>query len=91
MKVRSVHRHIEGKVIEWLDYMLIHWQTINDEIMFNSDLSSQLRHDLVVQVNLGCLQRVRLFDECEPCLLIELVRDVVRWHRTRVVTVLVCL
>jgi hypothetical protein len=40
----------------------------------NSDLSVELRKDLAIKVHLESLQQVTLFNDCEPNLLVELVK-----------------
>ncbi|CAF1413050.1 unnamed protein product [Rotaria sordida] len=73
MKFRSVNRKLEQKVIKWLDYLYTNRQVLNEEMVLNSDLSVELCKDLAVKVHLESLQRVTLFHDCEPNLLIELV------------------
>ena len=73
MKFRSVNRKLEKKVIKWLDYLYTNRQVLNEEMVFNSDLSVELRKDLAIKIHLESLQRVTLFDDCELSLLIELV------------------
>ncbi len=74
MKFRSVNRKLEQKVIKWLDYLYTNRQVLNEEMVLNSDLSVELRKDLAVKVHLESLQQVSLFHDCEPNLLIELVK-----------------
>ena len=74
MKFRSVNRRLEQKVSKWLDYLYSNRQVLNEEKVLNSDLSVELRKDLAIQVHLESLQRVKLFDDCETNLLVELVR-----------------
>lgn len=74
MKFRSVNRKLEQKVIKWLDYLYTNRQVLNEEMVLNSDLSVELRKDLAVKVHLESLQQVKLFHDCEPNLLIELVK-----------------
>lgn len=73
MKFRSVNRRLEQKVTKWLDYLYSNRQVLNEEKVLNSDLSVELRKDLAIQVHLESLQRVKLFDDCETNLLVELV------------------
>lgn len=73
MKFRSVNRKLELKVIKWLDYLYTNRQVLNEEMVLNSDLSVELRKDLAIKVHLESLQQVKLFNDCEPNLLIELV------------------
>ena len=73
MKFRSVNRKLEAKVIKWLDYLYTNRQVLNEEMVLNSDLSVELRKDLAIQVHLQSLKQVKLFDDCEPNLLVELV------------------
>jgi hypothetical protein len=74
MKFRSVNRKLEQKVIKWLDYLYTNRQVLNEEMVLNSDLSVELRKDLAIKVHLESLQQVTLFNDCEPNLLIELVK-----------------
>ncbi|CAF3671992.1 unnamed protein product [Rotaria sordida] len=73
MKFRSVNRKLERKVIKWLDYLYTNRQVLNEENVLNSDLSIELRKDLAIKVHLESLQQVKLFNDCEPNLLVELV------------------
>jgi hypothetical protein len=43
-------------------------------MVLNSDLSVELRKDIAIKVHLESLQQVTLFNDCEPNLLIELVK-----------------
>jgi len=76
MKFRSVNRKLEQKVIKWLDYLYTNRQVLNEEMVLNSDLSGELRKDLAIQVHLESLQQVKLFNDCEINLLIELVKNI---------------
>ena len=73
MKFRSVNRKLEQKVIKWLDYLYTNRQVLNEEMVLNSDLSVELRKDLAIKVHLESLKQVKLFNDCEPNLLVELV------------------
>ncbi|CAF4199169.1 unnamed protein product [Rotaria socialis] len=73
MKFRSVNRKLERKVIKWLDYLYTNRQVLNEEKVLNSDLSVELRKDLAIKVHLESLQQVKLFNDCESNLLVELV------------------
>jgi hypothetical protein len=75
MKFRSVNRKLEQKVIKWLDYLYTNRQVLNEEMVLNSDLSVELRKDLAIKVHLESLQQVSLFNDCEPNLLVELVKE----------------
>ena len=74
MKFRCVNRKLESKVIKWLDYLYTNRQVLSEEMVYNSDLSVELRKDLAVKVHLESLQQVKLFHDCESNLLIELVK-----------------
>jgi hypothetical protein len=74
MKFRSVNRKLEQKVIKWLDYLYTNRQVLNEEMVLNSDLSVELRKDLAIKVHLESLQQVKLFNDCETNLLVELVK-----------------
>ena len=74
MKFRSVNRKLEHKVIKWLDYLYTNRQVLNEEMVLNSDLSVELQKDLAIKVHLESLQQVTLFNDCEPNLLVELVK-----------------
>ena len=73
MKFRCVNRKLEQRVIKWLDYLYTNRQVLNEEMVLNSDLSVELRKDLAIKVHLESLQQVKLFNDCEPNLLVELV------------------
>lgn len=73
MKFRNVNRKLQLKVIKWLDYLYTNREVLNEERVLNSDLSLELRKDLAIKVHLESLKQVKLFNDCENNLLIDLV------------------
>ncbi|CAF1615773.1 unnamed protein product, partial [Didymodactylos carnosus] len=73
MKFRNVERNLEKKVVKWLDYLYTNREVLNEEIILNTYLSTELRKEFAIKVHLNTLQQVALFNDCETGLLIELV------------------
>lgn len=72
MENRKVHRHLQKRVIKWFNHIWSQKQT-NDEDAMLQKLPPKLRAELAIQVHLETLRRVRIFQDCEPGLLVELV------------------
>ncbi|KAJ1199350.1 hypothetical protein NDU88_003187 [Pleurodeles waltl] len=72
MQFRKVSRDMEGKVIKWFDYLWTNKKTVDErEVLKN--LPDKLRAEIAINVHLETLKKVRIFQDCEAGLLVELV------------------
>jgi len=69
---RRVSPVLASRVIRWFDYLWANKQAL-DEGRVLSALPDPLKAELAIHVHLDALRRVRLFQDCEPGLLVELV------------------
>ncbi|CAB3367812.1 Hypothetical predicted protein [Cloeon dipterum] len=72
MAFRRVSPVLASRVIRWFDYLWANKQAL-DEGRVLSALPDPLKAELAIHVHLDALRRVRLFQDCEPGLLVELV------------------
>ncbi|XP_037088099.1 cyclic nucleotide-gated cation channel subunit A-like [Pollicipes pollicipes] len=72
MEFRKVGKDLERRVIEWFDYLWSNKQSLNEEDIL-STLPDKLKAEIAIHVHLDALKQVRLFQDCEPGLLVELV------------------
>jgi hypothetical protein len=72
MEFRHVTKQLETRVIKWFDYLWTNKQSL-DEQAVTSVLPDQLKAEIAIHVHLQTLRRVRLFQDCEPGLLAQLV------------------
>ncbi|KAM4662783.1 cyclic nucleotide-gated channel alpha-2-like isoform 1-T2 [Discoglossus pictus] len=72
MQFRRVSKELEAKVIRWFDYLWTNKKTVDErEVMKN--LPDKLRAEIAINVHLETLKKVRIFQNCEAGLLVELV------------------
>ncbi|XP_066496263.1 cyclic nucleotide-gated channel alpha-2 [Tiliqua scincoides] len=72
MQFRKVSRDMEAKVIKWFDYLWTNKKTVDEwEVLKN--LPDKLRAEIAINVHLETLKKVRIFQDCEAGLLVELV------------------
>ncbi|XP_053569573.1 cyclic nucleotide-gated olfactory channel [Bombina bombina] len=72
MQFRRVSKELEAKVIRWFDYLWTNKKTVDErEVMKN--LPDKLRAEIAINVHLDTLRKVRIFQNCEAGLLVELV------------------
>lgn len=72
MELRKVSKQLEARVIKWFDYLWTNKQSLNEDDVLAA-LPDKLKAEIAIQVHLDTLKRVRLFQDCEPGLLTELV------------------
>ncbi|XP_045887643.1 cyclic nucleotide gated channel subunit alpha 2a isoform X2 [Micropterus dolomieu] len=72
MHFRSVSKVLEQRVIRWFDYLWTNQKTIDEQEVLRS-LPNKLRAEIAINVHLDTLKKVRIFQDCEAGLLIELV------------------
>ncbi|KAG8447832.1 hypothetical protein GDO86_015078 [Hymenochirus boettgeri] len=72
MQFRHVSKDLEAKVIRWFDYLWTNKKTVDErEVLKN--LPDNLRAEIAINVHLETLKKVRIFQNCEAGLLVELV------------------
>ncbi|XP_035264475.1 cyclic nucleotide-gated cation channel alpha-3 isoform X3 [Anguilla anguilla] len=72
MQFRKVSKELEARVIKWFDYLWTNKKTCDErEVLKN--LPDKLRAEIAINVHLDTLKKVRIFQDCEAGLLIELV------------------
>ncbi|XP_061862739.1 cyclic nucleotide-gated olfactory channel [Colius striatus] len=72
MQFRRVSKDMETKVIKWFDYLWSNKKVIDErEVLKN--LPEKLRAEIAINVHLETLKKVRIFQDCEAGLLVELV------------------
>ncbi|XP_075690378.1 cyclic nucleotide-gated channel alpha-2 [Rhinoderma darwinii] len=72
MQFRKVSKVLEVKVIRWFDYLWTNKKTVDErEVLRN--LPDKLRAEIAINVHLETLKKVRIFQNCEAGLLVELV------------------
>ncbi|KAM3910705.1 cyclic nucleotide-gated channel alpha-2 [Leptodactylus fuscus] len=72
MQFRKVSKDLEAKVIQWFDYLWTNKKTVDErEVLKN--LPDKLRAEIAINVHLETLKKVRIFQNCEAGLLVELV------------------
>ncbi|KAM5145379.1 cyclic nucleotide-gated channel alpha-2 [Mantella aurantiaca] len=72
MQFRKVSKDLEAKVIRWFDYLWTVEKTVDErEVLKN--LPDKLRAEIAINVHLETLKKVRIFQNCEAGLLVELV------------------
>ncbi|KAM6427059.1 cyclic nucleotide-gated channel alpha-2 [Liasis olivaceus] len=72
MHFRKVSKEMEAKVIRWFDYLWTNKKTVDEwEVLKN--LPDKLRAEIAINVHLETLKKVRIFQDCEAGLLVELV------------------
>jgi hypothetical protein len=72
MEFRKVSKDLEERVIKWFDYMWSNKQSL-DEGQVLSSLPEKLKAEIAIHVHLDTLKQVKIFQDCEPGLLAELV------------------
>ncbi|XP_036933683.1 cyclic nucleotide-gated olfactory channel-like isoform X3 [Acanthopagrus latus] len=72
MHFRHVSKMLEQRVIRWFDYLWTNQKTIDEQEVLRS-LPNKLRAEIAINVHLDTLKKVRIFQDCEAGLLVELV------------------
>lgn len=72
MEFRKVSKELEDRVIRWFDYMWSNKQSL-DEGQVMASLPDKLKAEIAIHVHLDTLKQVKIFQDCEPGLLAELV------------------
>ncbi|XP_063239670.1 cyclic nucleotide-gated cation channel subunit A isoform X2 [Bacillus rossius redtenbacheri] len=72
MAFRRVSRELEARVIRWFAYTWANKQALDEERVLSA-LPDKLKAEIAIHVHLDTLRQVRIFQDCEPGLLEELV------------------
>uniref|UniRef100_A0A0K2T1J1 Cyclic nucleotidegated cation channellike [Ceratitis capitata] n=1 Tax=Lepeophtheirus salmonis TaxID=72036 RepID=A0A0K2T1J1_LEPSM len=72
MVFRKVGKDLENRVIKWFDYLWSNKQSMDEESVL-SMLPDKLKAEIAIHVHLDTLKKVRIFQDCEKGLLVDLV------------------
>ncbi|XKL66906.1 hypothetical protein PGB90_010326 [Kerria lacca] len=72
MAFRRVTKELEARVIRWFAYTWANKQALDEERVLAA-LPDKLKAEIAIHVHLDTLKQVRIFQDCEPGLLEELV------------------
>ncbi|XP_077321813.1 cyclic nucleotide-gated channel alpha-2-like [Lithobates pipiens] len=72
MQFRKVSKDLEVRVIRWFDYLWTVEKTVDEKEVLKN-LPDKLRAEIAINVHLETLKKVRIFQNCEAGLLVELV------------------
>ncbi|XP_029792071.1 cyclic nucleotide-gated cation channel alpha-3 isoform X2 [Suricata suricatta] len=72
MQFRKVTKDMETRVIRWFDYLWSNKKTVDEKEVLKS-LPDKLKAEIAINVHLDTLRKVRIFQDCEAGLLVELV------------------
>uniref|UniRef100_A0A3B4VHW3 Cyclic nucleotide gated channel subunit alpha 3 n=1 Tax=Seriola dumerili TaxID=41447 RepID=A0A3B4VHW3_SERDU len=72
MQFRKVTKDLEVRVVKWFDYLWTEDKTC-DEKQVLKNLPDKLKAEIAINVHLETLSKVRIFQDCEAGLLVELV------------------
>ncbi|KAI5619633.1 cyclic nucleotide-gated cation channel alpha-3 isoform X3, partial [Silurus asotus] len=72
MQFRKVSKDLETRVVKWFDYLWTEDKTSDDKGVLKY-LPDKLRAEIAISVHLDTLRKVRIFQDCEAGLLVELV------------------
>ncbi|VDN53011.1 unnamed protein product [Dracunculus medinensis] len=72
MLLRKVDKQLESRVIKWFDYLWANKQSLSDQQVLKV-LPDKLQAEIAMKVHFETLRKVRIFQDCEAGLLVELV------------------
>ncbi|XP_063085973.1 cyclic nucleotide-gated cation channel alpha-3 [Cavia porcellus] len=72
MHFRKVTKDLEMRVIRWFDYLWANKKTVDEKEVLKN-LPDKLKAEIAINVHLDTLRKVRIFQDCEAGLLVELV------------------
>ena len=82
MVFRKVGKDLENRVIKWFDYLWSNKQSMDEESVLGM-LPDKLKAEIAIHVHLDTLKKVRIFQDTEKGLLVDLVLKLklqVRWY-----------
>lgn len=72
MQFRKISKDLEAHVVKWFDYLWTEDKTCDEKEVLKY-LPDKLKAEIAISVHLETLRKVRIFQDCEAGLLIELV------------------
>eukprot|EP00064_Thunnus_orientalis_P015511 superscaffoldBa00002884_g15565 len=72
MQFRKVTKDLEVRVVKWFDYLWTEEKTCDEKLVLKN-LPDKLKAEIAINVHLETLRKVRIFQDCEAGLLVELV------------------
>ena len=72
MVFRRVGKDLENRVIKWFDYLWSNKQSMDEESVLGM-LPDKLKAEIAIHVHLDTLKKVRIFQDTEKGLLVDLV------------------
>ena len=72
MRFRRVGKDLEQRVIKWFDYLWSNKQSMDEQSVLEM-LPDKLKAEIAIHVHLETLKKVRIFQDCEKGLLVDLV------------------
>ncbi|XP_075951214.1 cyclic nucleotide-gated channel alpha-3-like [Anarhichas minor] len=72
MEFRKVTKDLEVRVVKWFDYLWTEEKTCDEKLVLKN-LPDKLKAEIAINVHLETLRKVRIFQDCEAGLLVELV------------------
>uniref|UniRef100_A0A7N4NHU6 Cyclic nucleotide gated channel subunit alpha 3 n=1 Tax=Sarcophilus harrisii TaxID=9305 RepID=A0A7N4NHU6_SARHA len=72
LQFRKVTKDLETRIIRWFDYLWTNKKTVDEKEVLKS-LPDKLKAEIAINVHLDTLKKVRIFQDCEAGLLVELV------------------
>ncbi|XP_037308558.1 cyclic nucleotide-gated channel cone photoreceptor subunit alpha-like [Pungitius pungitius] len=72
MQFRKVTKDLEMRVVKWFDYLWTEEKTCDEKLVLKN-LPDKLKAEIAINVHLETLRKVRIFQDCEAGLLVELV------------------
>uniref|UniRef100_A0A8C5EB48 Cyclic nucleotide gated channel subunit alpha 3 n=1 Tax=Gouania willdenowi TaxID=441366 RepID=A0A8C5EB48_GOUWI len=72
MQFRKVTKDLEVRVVKWFDYLWTEEKSCDEKLVLKN-LPDKLKAEIAINVHLETLKKVRIFQDCEAGLLIELV------------------
>ncbi|XP_033953012.2 cyclic nucleotide-gated channel cone photoreceptor subunit alpha-like [Pseudochaenichthys georgianus] len=72
MEFRKVTKDLELRVVKWFDYLWTEEKTCDEKLVLKN-LPDKLKAEIAINVHLETLRKVRIFQDCEAGLLVELV------------------
>merc|ERR1719468_145485 len=72
MNFRKVGKELENRVIKWFDYLWTNEHSLDEQSVLEMP-PDKLKAEIAIHVHLDTLKKVRIFQDCEKGLLIDLV------------------
>jgi len=73
MAARNVNPDLQERVLKWFDNSWTSTQGLDERLIFQEFLPSNLQAEIAINIHIQSLKRVNIFQDCEPGLLQQLV------------------